>query len=73
MDKNNNNNSNDSSFAKLYAVDVSSKISKKMNLSYLSWADAWAELKKLYPDAEYKIYTRSIDCEVEKVVSRCCY
>lgn len=68
MDKNNNNNSNDSSFAKLYAVDVSSKISKKMNLSYLSWADAWAELKKLYPDAEYKIYTRSIDCEVEKVV-----
>ena len=47
-------------FSKLYKIDVSSKIGKKMGLSYLSWSDAWAELKKAYPDASYKIYTRLV-------------
>ena len=27
-------------------------------MSYLSWAWAWAEVKKLYPNANYKIYER---------------
>ena len=28
---------------------------KKGNLSYLSWAFAWAEFKKIYPEATYKV------------------
>lgn len=47
-------------FNRLYKIDVSAKIGKKMGLSYLSWSDAWAELKKVYPDASYKIYTRLV-------------
>lgn len=43
-------------FKELYNVDVTGKVKKKNNLSYLSWAAAWAEVKKLYPDATYKIY-----------------
>jgi hypothetical protein len=43
-------------FQELYKVDVSSKIEKKGNLSYVSWPFAWAELKKLHPDAIYTIY-----------------
>lgn len=50
----------ENTFNKLYKIDVSAKIGKKMGLSYLSWSDAWAELKKVYPDASYKIYTRMI-------------
>ena len=53
-------------FNTLYNVDVSAKLGKKMGLSYLSWADAWAELKKRYPDAEYKIYTRKVITKIEK-------
>lgn len=40
-------------FEVLNAVDVSKKIEKKNGLSYLSWAFAWGELKKLHPDATY--------------------
>lgn len=43
-------------FETLYGVDVSKKIEKKNGLSYLSWAWAWAELKKAYPLATYKVY-----------------
>ena len=53
-------------FNTLYNVDVSAKLGKKMGLSYLSWADAWAELKKHYPEAEYKIYTRKVITKIEK-------
>lgn len=42
-------------FEKLYAINVNENVEKKQNLSYLSWAWAWAELKKLYPTATYKI------------------
>ncbi len=37
----------------LSAVDCSKNIDKKMNLSYLSWAWAWATLMDYYPDAQY--------------------
>lgn len=40
----------------LNSIDVSDKIEKKNGLSYLSWAYAWTEVKKLYPNANYKIY-----------------
>jgi len=43
-------------FEVLNSVDVSKHIEKKNNLSYLSWAWAWAELKKRYPDSTYTIY-----------------
>ena len=43
-------------FEELNAVNVSGKTEKKGNLTYLSWAWAWGELKKIHPDATYKIY-----------------
>lgn len=43
-------------FEKLYNVNVSDHVEKKNGLSYLSWAWAWAEVKKAYPEATYTIY-----------------
>ena len=43
-------------FKQLNAINVSDKIERKGNLSYLSWAYAWGELKKIFPTANYKIY-----------------
>lgn len=48
-------------FERLSAIDVSGKTEKKSNLTYLSWAWAWGELKKSYPDASYTIYENEID------------
>ena len=45
-------------FQKLYDIDVNEKIKKKNGLNYVSWAAAWAEVKKIYPDATYHIYER---------------
>lgn len=42
-------------FEKLYTLDVSKQVEKKDNLSYLSWAYAWREFKRVYPDAEYTV------------------
>jgi hypothetical protein len=42
-------------FEKLSAINVNDKVEKKSNLSYLSWAFAWAEVKKAYPSATYQI------------------
>lgn len=43
-------------FKQLYDIDVSKKVKKKSNLSYLSWSAAWAEVKKNFPDSFYTIY-----------------
>jgi len=43
-------------FEVLNSVNVSDKTEKKGNLTYLSWAWAWAELKKIHPEAVYKVY-----------------
>lgn len=40
----------------LNAVDVNSKKETKNGLSYLSWAWAWTETKKRFPDVNYKVY-----------------
>lgn len=48
-------------FDTLNAVDVSTKIKTKNGLTYLSWASAWAEVKKKYPDATYEIKPQVID------------
>jgi hypothetical protein len=49
-----------SAFNTLNSIDVNSKVEKKSGLTYLSWAYAWAEVKKLYPSAHYEIQ-RNID------------
>lgn len=43
-------------FSELFAVNVNEHTEKKNGLTYLSWAWAWAETKKRYPDAEYTIW-----------------
>jgi hypothetical protein len=42
-------------FEKLYRVNVNDYTEEKNGLTYLSWANAWAEVKKIYPDAQYTI------------------
>ena len=42
-------------FEEIYAINVNDKTEKKGNLTYLSWAYAWAEFKKIYPDATYRV------------------
>lgn len=43
-------------FETLNSINVNEHTEKKNGLTYLSWAWAWAEVKKNYPDATYKIY-----------------
>lgn len=43
-------------FETLNAVNVNEHTEKKNGLTYLSWAWAWAEVKKQYPEATYTIY-----------------
>lgn len=43
-------------FKTLNAVNVNEHTEKREGLTYLSWAWAWAEVKKLYPDASYTIW-----------------
>lgn len=42
-------------FEEVMKVNVNEKTEKKGNLTYLSWAWAWAEFKKLYPEATYEV------------------
>lgn len=42
-------------FSELYSLNVNGKVEQKNGLNYLSWAYAWAEFKKAYPDAVYTI------------------
>ena len=43
-------------FEKLNAVNVNDKTEQKNGLTYLSWAFAWAEVKKIDQKANYTIY-----------------
>jgi hypothetical protein len=43
-------------FNVLNTVNVNEHTEKKNGLTYLSWAWAWAEVKKKFPDANYTIY-----------------
>ena len=42
-------------YKNLSAISVADKVEKKGAYPYLSWAWAWAEVKKAYPDATYQI------------------
>ena len=46
----------DNYFSVLNGINVNDKTEKKNGLTYLSWAWAWGEVKKLFPDATYTIY-----------------
>lgn len=57
------------------------EVSKKQNLSYISWANAWDMVKRQYPDATYNRVRNSLDnsylfkswtggmCEVEVTIN----
>lgn len=46
-------------FVVLNSINVNDKTEKKNGLTYLSWAWAWSEVKKLHPMATYAIYENS--------------
>lgn len=52
---------NKSIFETLNGIDVSDKVKQKQGLTYLPWAAAWAEVKKIYPSADFTIYEQIID------------
>jgi hypothetical protein len=43
-------------FQTLNSINVNGHTEKKNGLTYLSWAWAWGEVKKAFPDATYTIY-----------------
>jgi hypothetical protein len=43
-------------FKQLSSINVNNKTEKKGKFTYLSWAFAWAELKKVSPTATSKVY-----------------
>lgn len=47
-------------FNVLNKINVNEYIEKKNGLSYLAWAYAWGEVKKLYPNATYTIYENTL-------------
>lgn len=48
-------------FERLNSVNVNEHTEKKNGLTYLSWAWAWGEVKKAFPDANFTIYERMTD------------
>lgn len=48
--------SKNSVYEQLSALNLSSKTEMRGNLTYLSWAHAWAECKKLFPDMNRNVY-----------------
>ena len=49
-------------FETLFEINVNDHVEKKNGLSYLSWPYAWAEVKKRFPDANYKVYEMENGC-----------
>jgi hypothetical protein len=46
-------------FVKLNSVKC--EVEKKNGLNYISWSDAWSEVKKLYPKANYRKVKNDFD------------
>ena len=44
-----------SKFNEVNSLSVNDKTEKKGGLTYLSWAWAWGEFKKVYPEAKYEV------------------
>ena len=53
--------SNESLFDSLSKVNVNDKTEKKGKFTYLSWAFAWGELKKVAPEAKVTVYHNDKD------------
>lgn len=49
-------------FDTLSSINVNDKTEKKGNLTYLSWAWAWAEVKKNYPNVQRTVYENVNQC-----------
>ncbi|MBQ2054721.1 MAG: DUF1071 domain-containing protein [Bacteroidaceae bacterium] len=49
-----------STFETLNAINVNDKTERKNGLTYLSWAWAWQEIKKVDPKANYTIYENAM-------------
>lgn len=49
-------------FQTLFEINVNKQVEKKNGLNYLAWAYAWSEVKKLYPNANYKVYETAEGC-----------
>lgn len=49
-------------FKTLSAIDCNGHVEQKNGLSYLSWAWAWGELKKLYPKSYSTVYEGDSGC-----------
>src|SRR5574344_341555 len=49
-------------FEQLNSINVSDKTEQKNGLTYLSWAWAWGEVKKIHPNAQYKVYETETGC-----------
>ena len=47
---------NENYFKQLNSINCNDKTDKKNGLTYLAWAYAWGEVKKLFPDSTYTIY-----------------
>ncbi len=45
----------ESVFENLFNINVGNHIEQKNGLNYLSWPYAWAEVKKIFPEAQYQI------------------
>lgn len=43
-------------FEKLNSINVNDHTEEKNGITYLSWVWAWAEVKKLFPNANYTVY-----------------
>lgn len=48
-------------FESLNNVDLTEKVKSKNNLTYLPWSSAWSEVKRRYPDANFRIIPQVID------------
>lgn len=59
-------------FEVLNAINVNGKTEQKNGLTYLSWAFAWGEVKKNYPDAQYTVY-ESIDGLIYHTDGKTCW
>ena len=47
---------NENYFKQLNSINCNDKTEKKNGLTYLAWAYAWGEVKKLFPESTYTIY-----------------
>ena len=47
---------NENYFKQLNSINCNDKTEKKDGLTFLAWAYAWGEVKKLFPDSTYTIY-----------------